>query len=68
MNPDKHLDLLNKSAIQYRWAIANIAVAAVCLFPATYCFMNGYVLAGLLTLAVSALAVWNADAHKKRGG
>lgn len=58
---------LNRARIQYRWAIANIVVAALCLFPATYCFMNGYVMAGLLTLAVSLAAAWNANAHKECG-
>ena len=63
----KQLQRVERARVQYRWAIANIVVAALCLFPATYCFMDGYVLAGLLTLAVSLAAVWNADAHKKRG-
>jgi hypothetical protein len=64
MDPDNPL---HEVATQYRWAIANIAVAALCLFAGVYCFMNDYVVAGLLTLAISAAAVWNADVHKKRG-
>lgn len=57
----------NQARSQCHWANANIVVAALCLFPASYCFTNGYVVASLLTLAVSLAAVWNADAHKKRG-
>lgn len=67
MIPENPFALLNKARNQYRWAIANIVTAALYLLPATYCFMNDYIVAGLLTLAVSLAAVWKADAHKRRG-
>jgi hypothetical protein len=45
----------------------NITIAVLCVVLAGGVFMFGYVVAGLLTLAISLLAVWNADVHKNRG-
>lgn len=67
MEPDNHLDLLAEARIQYNWAIANIAIALLCVVLAGGAFMYGYVVAGLLILGVSVALVVNADVHKKRG-
>ena len=67
MDPDKHVDLLAESAAQYRWAIANFAVALLCVALAGGAFMFGYLVAGLLIIVVSFALVINSDQHKKRG-
>lgn len=67
MNSETPITLSAKAAAQYRWAIANIIVALLCTALAAGAFMFGHVFAGLLILALSGAAVWNADAHKKRG-
>jgi len=66
MDPNKHLDLLVESATQYRWALANIGLALLCVVAAGGAFMFGYVVAGLLVLVVSVALVVNADSHRKR--
>ena len=60
----KHFD---KAATQYRWSIANLVVATLCMVLAAGAFMTGHAIAGLTILATSLAAVWNSDAHKKRG-
>ena len=67
MEPDKHLDLLADAQAQYHRAIANIAIALLCVLLAGGAFMYGYVVAGLLVLVVSVALVVNADLHRKRG-
>ena len=67
MNPDQQLDLLNESRTRYRWALANIALALLCVVAAGRAFMFGYVVAGLLVIVVSFALVINADAHKNPG-
>jgi len=67
MDPNKHLDLLVESATQYRWALANIGLALLCVVAAGGAFMFGYVVAGLLVLVVSFALVVNANSHQKRG-
>ncbi len=52
---------------QYRWAIANIVLAAVCAALGAIALVFGYVIAGLLVLVVSGVLAWNSDAHKRRG-
>ena len=65
MDPNTHLNLLAESATQYRWAMANIALALLCVVAGA--FIYGYVVAGLLIIVVSFALVINADLHEKRG-
>ena len=67
MDSDQHLDLLAEAAAQYRWGLVNIVIALLCVVLAVGAFMYGYVVAGLLTLVISLVAVWNSDVHKNRG-
>ena len=67
MDPDKHLFLLSNARMQYHWAIANNAMAFLCVVLACGAFIYGYVVAGWLVLVVSVVLVVNADSHKKRG-
>jgi hypothetical protein len=67
MNNDEKLAQLSKARNQFFWALANITVAAVCLVFATWLFFHGKLIAALFVIAVSFLAVWNADVHKNRG-
>jgi fatty-acid desaturase len=67
MKSDYHFNLLAESDTQYRWAIANIVLALLCVVLAGGAFMFGHWVAGLLLLAVSVALVVNADSHKKRG-
>ena len=67
MNPNKHLDLLAESATQYRWAMANSALALLCFVLAGGAFMFRYVVAGWVVLVAGWALVVNAALHKKRG-
>ena len=67
MDPNKHLDLIAEAQAQFRWAIANIVIALLCVALAALTFVAGYIVAGLLMLIVSVPLVVNADSHKKRG-
>ena len=48
MDDDKHLNLFDAARTQYRWAIANIAIALLCVVLAGGAFMYGLVVAGML--------------------
>lgn len=67
MDPNEQLDLVAESATQSRWAMANNALALLCIVLAGGAFLFGYVVAGWLVLVASWALVVNADAHKKRG-
>jgi fatty-acid desaturase len=67
MDPANQLDQLNEARTQYHWAIANIAMALLCVLLAGGAFMFGYVVAGVLILVVSVALVVNAGSHRKRG-
>ena len=67
MDPDRHLKLFDVARAQYRWVIANIGLALLCVALAGGAFMFGYVVAGLLIVVVSVALVINADLHQKRG-
>lgn len=67
MGRDHTLDLLTKARTQYRWAIANIIMAGVCVVIALGAFAVGSPVAGVLVIVVSFALVVNADAHRRRG-
>ena len=61
------LEKIDAARTQFRWALANIVVAALCLIPATYCFLTGKIMAGTIIILVSFLAVLNANHHERKG-
>jgi len=66
---DKQLQFaqLTKARNQFRWALANLTVATICLVSATLQFFAGNLIAGLLIIFVSFLAVVNANHHQRCG-
>ena len=67
MDVNNHLERLDDARTQYHWAIANIVLALLCTVLAGTVFMFGYVVAGVLIIAVSVALVVNSDTNKKRG-
>lgn len=66
MNNQTQLDRLNRSRNQLLWALANLTVAGICLAFAAWLFLHGKLVAGLVVIVVSYLAVANADFHQRR--
>jgi fatty-acid desaturase len=67
MDPDNQLDRLNEARTQYHWAIANIAIALLCVLLAGTVFVLGYIVAGALIIVVSVVLAVNAESHWRRG-
>ena len=67
MQPDNELELLNESARHYRWSLANIVVALICVAIAGSLFVMGHIKGGFVVIAISGLAVFNATTHRKKG-
>ena len=66
MNTLEEIDRLTKAHNQYRWALANLAVAAICVTCAAYVFYSGHLLAGFIVVLVSFLVVLNVNSHERK--
>ena len=66
MSTLEEIHRLTAARNHYRWAIANIVVAAICVAFAAYQFVIGGVVAGLAVVIVSFLAVFKASDHERR--
>jgi hypothetical protein len=65
IEPEKQLERHNESIHQYRWGLANIAVALICVAISGNLFVIGYIKGGLIVVATSGLAFFNATTHRK---
>lgn len=66
MNTIEEIYRLTAARNHYRWAIANIIVAALCLVLAAYQFANGGLVGGFTVILVSLLAVFKATDHERK--
>ena len=57
----------NESIRQYRWGLANIVVALICVAISGSLFVMGYLKGGVIVIAISGLAFFNAVTHDKKG-
>ena len=66
MNTIEEIYRLTAARNHYRWAIANIVVAAICVALAAYQFVIGGLAAGVVVVIVSLLAVFKASDHERK--
>ncbi len=66
-NIRKQIDLLDKAIRQTRWAMANTSIALWCAILAFFVMLAGYILAGVLIIAISLVAYFNGRYHDKNG-
>ena len=64
---DEFVKPLHNTAAQYRWVIANLVLAFVCVALGATALFLGYLEAGLPVLVLSGALVLNSDFHRKRG-
>ena len=67
MSSFERLQLITAARNHYRLVLANLTVAALCVVVAMFQIMTGSVYGGLLIVAVSFLAFFNALHHEKEG-